>query len=677
MAAVVDRGLREAAVFFSILALLLTLPMLGRVGHHRGGVGAQLRSVVAARAPWLQERGGGVGEMPAAADSEHHGRAAAASDAERNPPARRVSRLSLPEFIKQNLFGMGVTKLFDIQARAFDPILRGRSFVGRSRTGTGKTIAYLLPVLERARSEKMTAPHSVLILVPTRELCKQVGGTILTLSVTTDVALVHGGQSLGSQEQVVRLGASVVVATPGRCARLLGRGAIDPQNVRVLVVDEADAMLGQEYIGRVEKVLVAVDKEGLQSVLFSASLPPEVLGFIRKYFKEHDFADLVDRAGVRTAATVQAVTHNLCRVPKARNARTQVLLHLLATNLDELGGRCIIFVDSTTEAKALLAHPVLDRKARALHSDSTSQDRDVVLTAFANQDFEVLIATDLVSRGVDFRNVTLVLMSHPPKDPAIYLHRAGRTGRAGHGGVCITLYDTSEGPLVQRVRQTTRQKFRQLAAPAPEDVHHAAVSRLLEELLSVQTEQFGPMMDDARRLLEELGPNVLATAMAVLNGRHADFARSIHESPSVMSGRSGYVCLLAHDPDHTTIPSEGDVRRVFCSLLQDRANDDAVGRIARTSLGWAADVEHRWALPLLDDLRTARRTAPFEITMARRMPRLSRAGMTSARARRLPWTSWRRRAFANRRKTAAVPSVRRRRGTPRSDGRWPGRRRGS
>ncbi|CAJ1431629.1 unnamed protein product [Effrenium voratum] len=544
---------------------------------------------------------------------------------------RRVEQLPVPEVVKQNLLGMGVSKLFEIQYKAFEPILRGKSFVGRSQTGTGKTVAYLLPLLERMRNEKMSAAHSLLILVPTRELCKQVGSSILSLSVHADVALVYGGPSLDSQEQLVRLGATIVVATPGRCARLIERGALQTQNVRALVVDEADAMFGPEFVGRVERVLNGAAKPGLQQVLFSASLPSDVLSLIQRFFPTHEFVDLVDRHGTPGDAVVKSVDHRLCKVPERSSAaRARVLLHVLNEQLNLSGGRCIIFVDTTSEARSLLAHPALDRRARAVHGDSSAQERDGTLSSFANQEFDVLIATDIVSRGIDFADVSLVLQLHPPKEPTQYVHRSGRTGRAGNSGTCVTFYNASEQKFVQRVRDFTKHDFAMLPVPGPMDIHHAAVSRLLEQLLSVQPEEYEQVMDEATRLLEERGPVVLATAMAVLDSRHADLQRSLKDRVSLLSGRKGYLCLLANDPEHRVATTEGEAMRLVGSILPKPA---VVGRVARVSGGWALDVEHHYAGKLVEDLRRGKVSAPFEVSVASRLPRLLR--MASRRARQM------------------------------------------
>ncbi|CAE7858214.1 unnamed protein product [Symbiodinium microadriaticum] len=564
--------------------------------------------------------------------------AAARSSPQSAAAARKVDKLPIPEILKQNLRGLGVTKLFEIQSRAFDPILRGRSFVGRSKTGTGKTVAYLLPLLERMRHEKMTLPHSLLILVPTRELCKQVGSALLSLSVQVDVALVYGGETLHSQEQLVRLGAVAVVATPGRCARLVERGALQTENVRALVIDEADAMFGPEFVGRVERVLNAVAKPGLQHVLFSASLPDDISTLIRQHFPDHELVDLVDRRGPKGEAVVTAVDHRLCKVPDKRpTARARVLMHLLNEKLDMLGGCCIVFVDTASQATALLAHPAMERRARSLHGNSAAEERDTVLTSFANKEFDVLVATDVIARGVDFADVNLVMQLHPPKDAAQYVHRSGRTGRAGRGGTCITLYDSGERRYVQRVRQVTQHEFSMIAAPGPLDVHHAAVSRLLEQLFGVQPEEYEPLLEDAETLLDENGPAILASAMAVLDSRHADLQQALRDRPSIFSGRRGFVCLLANDPEHLVATTEGEVQRIVGSMMPKLAK---VGRVARVEGGWAVDVEHRHASGLIEALRSGSVQAPFEVSVARRMPRVLRG--RAGRLTKAPWAAQRR-----------------------------------
>lgn len=597
------------------------------------------------------------GDCEAAEPSSEVHPSASSGQAGTEITARRVDRLPLSGAVQQNLYGMGLTKLTEIQARAFDPIRRGQDFFGRAPTGSGKTIAYLLPVLERVRHQKMDRAHSVLVLVPSRELAKQVGSAILSIAVGTDVALVHSGSPLHVQEELVRLGPKVVVSTPGRCATMIERGSLEVKNIQILVIDEVDALLGHEFRGRVERVLSSVRKQSLQTVMFSASVSEEVKAAIRRFAPKATTLDLVDRRGFRKGTAVLDVEHVLCRVPgnqKGRHidtARMRVLVHLLDSRLSlSPGSRCIIFSETTTEAKTLLAHPAMNTRARAVHPDLSEQERDAVLTAFANREFDTLIATDIVARGVDFLDVALVLIVRPPRDPTQYVHRAGRTGRAGAGGTVITLYDPQEHKLVQRVREVTRQKFVIEGAPGPGDIHHAAVSRILDDLHGVKPEDYEPFLSEAEQLLKERGSEVLATAMAVLDARHADLKRADKNAPSLLSGRQGFVCLLIHDPEHEKFDGAAQVRNSMMALLpkstvktmgSERAGQTFIGRAARSSDGWVVDVDQRFAGAIAEDVRTGRKAVNFEIRVARQMPRLSRT-VASRSSRKTPWANARR-----------------------------------
>jgi len=246
-----------------------------------------------------------------------------------------------------------------------------------------------------------------------------------------------------------------------------------------------------------------------------------------------------------------------------------------------------------------------------------------------------------------------VLQYHPPKDPSIYIHRAGRTGRAGAKGASVLFYDHSEWKLVQHVRRMTRQKFQTIETPDPNDMHHAAVTRLLEQLLMVEPKDFELMLPPAERLLKEQGPRVLATAMAVLDGRHADLEKVTRDKPSLLTGRRGFTCLLAYDPQHEVADSEADARRIVCELLPKHAGETSVGRCERTVEGWAVDVANRWAFPVVQDIRFCRITAPFQVTMARQLPQLRRPKI--ARRRRLPWLGLQKHARRPRRSRRGVP----------------------
>ena len=372
-------------------------------------------------------------------------------------------------------------------------------------------------------------------------------------------------------------------------------------------------MFGPEFLGRVERVVQAFEKPGLQRVLFSASLPQDILGLIQRYFPQHDLVDLVGRDRMKEGL-VKGVEHRLCKVEKKLQSRLRILLHLLQEQLELSEHRCIVFVDTNLEVRQLLAHPQL-AQARGVHGESKLTEREQVLNAFANREFKILVATDVISRGIDFQDVSLVLQLHPPKEAPQYIHRAGRTGRAGQGGSCITLYDSSEVKLVRRLREATGHDFGMLRAPGPADLHQAAVSKVLDQIFNVPEEEYQEIMDEAQELLEQ-SPKALATAMAILDSRHMDLGHR----PSLLSGRKDFVCLLATDPEHSVCTSEGEAHRVVASLLRG----SQVGRVHEAHVGWLVDVPRAAGLQLLSDLRSGKVSAPFELAVAERLPRLVR-----------------------------------------------------
>lgn len=529
----------------------------------------------------------------------------------------RLDRLPLSPRSKQALSGLGINALFEIQLLAFDSILRGRSVVARSRTGTGKTLAYLLPLVERMRREKHAAPHSLLILVPSRELCLQVASVLRSLQ-DQSVALLHGGPSLSSQEETVR-GAPVIVATPGRCARLCDRGSLLASNVRAVVLDEVDAMLGAEYAGRVQRVLAAVSKPGLQTVCFAATLPDAVIQQLQR-FGSHELIDAVALGGqIRAASGVFETAHVAIAAASDLRSRIRLLLHVMHVRLVALEDQCIVFVDRKSDADAMQACPSWLLRHSAVHEESTFDERQLALERFGKGEIQVLIATDVLARGIDFQGVRLVLQLRPPRDASSYLHRAGRTGRAGLPGTSITLFDSSERPLLQKLSSDLCQRFQTEQPPSTVEVRHAKARRLIATLVGVPASDYESFLASTKRLSHPCVSRLLAKSIAVLDARESGPRVSL----SLLSGRPGFVCMLARDQDHEAASTESELRRAVLALLPRHKH--AIGSVAPVQGGWAFDVAARFS-SLLDGRKT-----PCELSVATTAPRLAR------RTRRLPW----------------------------------------
>ncbi|MGE0708803.1 MAG: DEAD/DEAH box helicase [Planctomycetota bacterium] len=350
----------------------------------------------------------------------------------------RFTDLSLIPALQRALTHEGYEAPTEIQARAIPPLLEGKDLLGCAQTGTGKTAAFLLPLLQhldgRARPQGPRRLRA-LVLTPTRELAAQIGdsaaayGRYLSLRHT----VIFGGTGERAQIQALRGGVDLLVATPGRLLDLLGRGYVDLSAVELFVLDEADRMLDMGFIHDVRRVLAKLPQRR-QNLLFSATLPPEITKLASSFLHAP-----VSVSVTPTATTVEQIEQRVVFVPKAEKQRT--LLGLLRE--DGLGS-AIVFTRTKGGANRLAKQLcTAGVEAAAIHGNKSQGARTRTLEAFRNGGLRVLVATDLASRGLDVDVVTHVVNYDLPNEPASYVHRIGRTGRAGRAGVAIALCDPS------------------------------------------------------------------------------------------------------------------------------------------------------------------------------------------------------------------------------------------
>ena len=326
----------------------------------------------------------------------------------------------------------GVTTPRPIQARSVPDGLAGRDVLGRAETGSGKTLAFGLPLLVRtatAGSQRTARQPRGLVLVPTRELADQVHDELLPLAAALGLRLlaVYGGVPLGRQIQQLRRGTDIVVATPGRLLDLLGQGACSLDRVDIAVLDEADHMADMGFLPAVTSLLDRVPPGG-QRLLFSATLDGQVDTLIRRYL-----TDPVRHTVASTAASAARMDHQIRTV----EATDKVAV---AAELAGRPGRILVFVRTKHRAARLARQ--LDQagvRAGALHGNLAQPARTRALAAFAAGTVPVLVATDIAARGIHVDGIDLVLHFDPPAEPKAYLHRSGRTARAGADGTVITL----------------------------------------------------------------------------------------------------------------------------------------------------------------------------------------------------------------------------------------------
>lgn len=493
-----------------------------------------------------------------------------------NPYALTNFRIS--DVLVQQLKAKGIESLFPIQALTFDTIYEGNDLVGRARTGQGKTLAFVLPILESlTRSETFKVQRrqhgrapSVLVLAPTRELAKQVHedfqlyGSFVGLSTVC----VYGGAPYAPQEGALRKGVDVVVGTPGRIKDHLERGTLNLKTLRFRVLDEADEMLNMGFVDDVEKILGHVEDVSLvQTLLFSATMPDWVKQIASKFLKPTK--EIVDLVGDEKMKACASVRHLI--LPCVRSARPQLISDVISCYSS--GGRTIVFTETKNEASDLAS--TLPGTARALHGDIPQGQREVTLGGFRTGKFSVLVATDVAARGLDITDVQLIIQCEPPRDSEIYIHRSGRTGRAGKTGVSVMFYDRKKERLIPVIERKAGFKFERIAAPQPADIARASASSAAESINGVSDSLlpiFRPAAEELVRSSNLSPTDIIAKAMAKIAG-HTELRRR-----SLITGQDnfGTMMLQIGKPMYSASFAFNSLRKVL--------SEEAVGKVKGMSL---------------------------------------------------------------------------------------------
>ncbi|MFF1308039.1 DEAD/DEAH box helicase [Streptomyces sp. NPDC058307] len=357
-------------------------------------------------------------------------------------PAASFADLALPAQVLRALTEHGVREPFPIQAATLPDALAGRDVLGRGRTGSGKTLAFGLPLLVRTAGQRAEAKQPLaLILVPTRELAQQVTEALAPYAeaLRLRMAAVVGGMSIGRQIAALRDGAEVVVATPGRLHDLIERKACRLGRVRITVLDEADQMCDLGFLPQVTEVLDQVRPEG-QRMLFSATLDRDVDQLVSTYL-----SDPVVHSVDPSAGAVTTMDHHLLVVHGPDR-------YAVTTEIAARDGRVLLFLDTKHGVDQLTRHlRTSGVHAAALHSGKSQPQRTRTLAQFKGGQVTVLVATNVAARGLHIDDLDLVVNVDPPTDAKDYLHRAGRTARAGESGRVVTLVLSGQRRETSRV----------------------------------------------------------------------------------------------------------------------------------------------------------------------------------------------------------------------------------
>ena len=377
------------------------------------------------------------------------------------------SQLGLTPALVRICESLQYTEPTPIQQQAIPVVLSGSDLIGCAETGTGKTAAFLLPIIQRMEAT-MRPGVRLLVLAPTRELASQIEASYRQLAPKRSprCACLIGGAAMGRQCEALRRGAGVVIATPGRLLDHVERGTIDLSQVETLVLDEADRMLDMGFLPAIRRVLAKLPTKR-QTLLFSATMSSAIEKLARSTMNQPQLIEISQRG--QAATTVEQTVY-----PVATESKTALLLDLLesTTPLE----RVLVFTRTRRGAERL-SHilEAREHKVNRIHADRTQPQREAALRGFKEGVTRVLVATDIASRGLDVDSVSHVINYDVPAAPEDYVHRIGRTGRAGKTGRAITLMTPAEEPSMRVIERLTGQVAERVLLPGFGGIQEATV----------------------------------------------------------------------------------------------------------------------------------------------------------------------------------------------------------
>lgn len=387
--------------------------------------------------------------------------------------------LGLREEILKSLRDLSFEQPTPIQEQAIPFILQSeRDLIAFAQTGTGKTAAFGLPLIEQV--DPATPETQALILSPTRELCLQIARDLEIFAQHIPglrVVPVYGGVDAAMQLRQLKKGAHIVAATPGRALDLIKRKKLKVETIRHLVLDEADEMLSMGFKDELDAILANTPADK-QTLLFSATMPPEMMRIAEKYM--HDPEQI--SVGRRNAGA-DNVRHQ-CIFVQAKD-RYEVLKRLIDLHPEMYG---IVFCRTRNDTREIASHLNRDGyNADALHGEISQVQRDVVMNRFREKSVQLLIATDVAARGLDVNDLTHVINHSLPDDPEVYIHRSGRTGRAGRSGVCLSMVHGRDKGKLRRIERILKKKFEQRLVPSGEEICRKQLFNLIDRMEKVDS----------------------------------------------------------------------------------------------------------------------------------------------------------------------------------------------
>lgn len=443
--------------------------------------------------------------------------------------------LNLKEEILHAVQDMGFTEATPIQEQAIPIALTGQDVIGQAQTGTGKTAAFAIPFLQLISNDPVV---QVLILTPTRELCIQVEKEVKKLSkyMRLKSVAVYGGQDITRQIRELKARPQIIVATPGRLMDHMNRKTIRLDNLKMVVLDEADEMLNMGFLEDIETILTACPEER-QTMMFSATMKDEIKAIANKFMQEPQLVKVKSQE-----LTVPAIEQQYFEVAEAD--KFKLLCRLLDIHNPELAmifGRTKRRVDELTEALQKLGY-----QAEGLHGDLTQRHRDIVMNKFRNGQINILVATDVAARGLDVTGVTHVFNFDLPQEIDSYVHRIGRTGRAGKEGLALSFVEPREFGHLKVIEKTIQRKLIKTKLPSAQDSRQKKQDILYGKIVNgIKAGNVLNYQELANDLIQEYGTvDSLAAVLELLAGD------STHEA------EVAEVRLTAERPIHVKYPND-------------------------------------------------------------------------------------------------------------------------
>ena len=505
--------------------------------------------------------------------------------AENDDDASRFAELGLAPGLCRTLSALGYEEPTPIQRAAVPPLIAGRDLVGQAATGTGKTAAFALPVLQRILGRTGPAGVLALILVPTRELAIQVSAAIHSYGrdMSVRVLPVYGGQPIGRQLRALERGVDVVVATPGRALDHIARGTLDLSGLEIVVLDEADEMFDMGFAEDIETIL-GKTPEGRQAALFSATMPPRIDGMVRRHLNDPVRVEL----GRKASASPESLLVRQTAYMTPRGYKPAALMRVLDL---ETPAAAIVFCRTRDEVDQLTE--TLNGKgyrAEALHGGMDQQQRDRVMGRLRGGSLNLLVATDVAARGLDVDQLTHVVNYDVPSAPESYVHRIGRVGRAGREGTAITLAEPREHNMIKAIERVTRRPIAIEKVPTIAGLRASRLERTRDVLRKIVLEDD---LDAFRAVVEPLGEEfgiyeVALAAVKLASQEASRTSRDEEELPEVdlplLNDRGGNRKAAGRDKRRGR-PAAGGTTRLFVGTGRSSGvrPEDLVGVIARKS----------------------------------------------------------------------------------------------